>query len=58
MIIQRRRRVVTGGSALELMPEGDPRHTDITVRRAIAFSRLSHAVFEEGVRWERDAEQL
>ena len=46
------------GSALELMPEGDPRHTDITVRRAIAFSRLSHAVFEEGVRWERDAEQL
>ncbi len=46
------------GSALELMPEGDPRHTDITVRRAIAFSRLSHAVFEEGVRWQRDAEQL
>jgi class 3 adenylate cyclase len=46
------------GSALELMPEGDPRRTDITVRRAIAFSRLSHAVFEEGVRWERDAEQL
>jgi hypothetical protein len=40
------------------LPEGDPRHTDITVRRAIAFSRLSHAVFEEGVRWERDAEQL
>jgi predicted ATPase len=46
------------GSALELMPEGDPRHTDITVRRAIAFSRLLHAVRGEGVRWEQDAEQL
>jgi class 3 adenylate cyclase len=46
------------GSALELMAEDDPRRTDVTVRRAIAFSRLSHAVFEEGVRWERDAEQL
>ena len=46
------------GSALELMDEDDPRRTDVTVRRAIAFSRLSHAVFEEGVRWERDAEQL
>ena len=46
------------GSALELMDEDDPRRTDATVRRAIAFSRLSHAVFEEGVRWERDAEQL
>ena len=46
------------GSALELMDEDDPRRTDLTVRRAIAFSRLSHAVFEEGVRWERDAEQL
>lgn len=46
------------GSALELMAEDDPRRTDITVRRAIAFSRLSHAVFEEGVRWQRDAEQL
>jgi class 3 adenylate cyclase len=45
-------------SALELMNEDDPRRTDVTVRRAIAFSRLSHAVFEEGVRWERDAEQL
>jgi class 3 adenylate cyclase len=46
------------GSALELMGEEDPRRTDVTVKRAIAFSRLSHAVFEEGVRWERDAEQL
>ena len=46
------------GSALELMAEDDPRRTDVTVRRAIAFSRLSHAVFEEGLRWERDAEQL
>jgi class 3 adenylate cyclase len=46
------------GSALELMDADDPRRTDLTVRRAIAFSRLSHAVFEEGVRWERDAEQL
>jgi class 3 adenylate cyclase len=46
------------GSALELMGEDDPRRTDVTVKRAIAFSRLSHAVFEEGVRWERDAEQL
>ncbi len=46
------------GSALELMAEDDPRRADLTVRRAIAFSRLSHAVFEEGVRWERDAEQL
>jgi class 3 adenylate cyclase len=46
------------GSALGLMDEDDPRRADVTVRRAIAFSRLSHAVFEEGVRWERDAEQL
>ena len=46
------------GSALGLMNEDDPRRADVTVRRAIAFSRLSHAVFEEGVRWERDAEQL
>jgi class 3 adenylate cyclase len=46
------------GSALELIDEDDPRRADLTVRRAIAFSRLSHAVFEEGVRWERDAEQL
>ncbi len=46
------------GSALELMAEDDPRRADLAVRRAIAFSRLSHAVFEEGVRWERDAEQL
>ena len=46
------------GSALELMDQNDTRRTDLTVRRAVAFSRLSHAVFEEGVRWERDAEQL
>ena len=46
------------GSALELMDEDDPRRPDTTVRRAIAFSRLSHAVFEGSVRWERDAEQL
>jgi class 3 adenylate cyclase/uncharacterized protein (DUF2267 family) len=46
------------GSALELMDEDDPRRSDVTIRRAVAFSRLSHAVFEEGVRWERDAEQL
>jgi class 3 adenylate cyclase len=46
------------GSALGLMDADDPRRADVTVRRAIAFSRLSHAVFEEGVRWERDAEQL
>jgi class 3 adenylate cyclase len=46
------------GSALELMAEDDPRRKDLAVRRAIAFSRLSHAVFEGGVRWERDAEQL
>jgi class 3 adenylate cyclase len=46
------------GSALGLMAEEDPRRKDLAVRRAIAFSRLSHAVFEGGVRWERDAEQL
>ncbi|HET6791212.1 MAG TPA: AAA family ATPase [Actinomycetota bacterium] len=46
------------GSALELMAEEDPRRKALAVRRAIAFSRLSHAVFEGGVRWERDAEQL
>jgi class 3 adenylate cyclase len=46
------------GSALKLMAEEDPRRKDLAVRRAIAFSRLSHAVFEGGVRWERDAEQL
>lgn len=46
------------GSALELMAEDDPHRADLAVRRAIAFSRLSHAVFEGGVRWERDAEQL
>ncbi len=46
------------GSALALMAEEDPRRKDLAVRRAIAFSRLSHAVFEGGVRWERDAEQL
>jgi class 3 adenylate cyclase len=45
------------GSALELLPEDDPRRSDLTVRRAISFSRLSHAVFDVGVRWDREAEQ-
>ena len=34
-----------------------PATADVTVRRAISFSRLSHAVIDAGVRWERDAEQ-
>jgi hypothetical protein len=45
------------GAALGLLAEDDPRRRDVTVRRAISFSRLSHAVFDTGVRWERDAEQ-
>ncbi len=45
------------GSALGLLAEDDPRRTDLNVHRAISFSRLSHAVFDTGVRWERDAEQ-
>jgi class 3 adenylate cyclase len=45
------------GRALGLLAEDDPRRSDVTVRRAISFSRLSHAVFDAGVRWERDAEQ-
>jgi class 3 adenylate cyclase len=45
------------GSALELLPQDDPRRRDVTVRRAIAFSRLNHAVFDPGrVRWQRDVE--
>jgi class 3 adenylate cyclase len=44
-------------SALQLLDDDDPRRRDITVRRAIAFSRLSHAVYDPGtVRWQRDAE--
>jgi predicted ATPase len=45
------------GSALGLLSDDDPRRKDVTVRRAISFSRLSHAVFDSGLRWERDAEQ-
>jgi class 3 adenylate cyclase len=45
------------GTALGLLANDDPRRSDVTVRRAISFSRLSHAVFDAGVRWERDAEQ-
>jgi predicted ATPase len=46
------------GSALELMAEDDPRRQDLTVKRLISFTRLSHAVYDAGpVRWERDAEQ-
>jgi class 3 adenylate cyclase len=45
------------GAALELLPPDDPRRADLTVRRLISVTRLSHAVFDEGVRWERDAEQ-
>ena len=45
------------GTALGLLADDDPRRTDLTVRRAIAFSRLSHALGDAGVRWERDAEQ-
>ncbi|HEX5938475.1 MAG TPA: AAA family ATPase [Actinomycetota bacterium] len=46
------------GSALELMAGDDPGRQDLTVKRLISFTRLSHAVFDAGpVRWERDAEQ-
>jgi class 3 adenylate cyclase len=45
------------GRALGLLADDDPRRKDVTVRRAISFARLSHAVFDTGVRWERDAEQ-
>ena len=45
-------------TALGLMAEEDPRRKDITVRRLISFTRLSHAVVDVGrLRWERDAEQ-
>ena len=44
------------GAALELLPPDDPRRADVTVRRLVSVTRLSHAVFDEGVRWERDAE--
>jgi class 3 adenylate cyclase len=44
------------GAALALLSEDDPRRADVTVRRLISVTRLSHAVFDEGVRWERDAE--
>jgi class 3 adenylate cyclase len=45
------------GDALGLLAEDDPRRQDITVRRMISFTRLSHAVVDVGrVRWERDAE--
>jgi class 3 adenylate cyclase len=44
------------GAALELLPEDDPRRSDLTVRRLVSVTRLSHAVYDEGVRWERDAE--
>src|SRR5919108_1643469 len=44
-------------SALELLPEDDARRRDLTVRRAIALTRLSHAVYDQGrVRWQRDVE--
>nr|MBA3364120.1 hypothetical protein [Actinomycetota bacterium] len=46
------------GAALGLLAEDDPRLQDITVRRLISYTRLSHAVVDVGrVRWERDAEQ-
>src|ERR671925_128735 len=44
-------------SALELLPQEDARRRDLTVRRAIALTRLSHAVYDQGrVRWQRDVE--
>jgi class 3 adenylate cyclase len=46
------------GEALELVAADDPRRSDLTVRRAISYSRLHHAVLDEGLRWERDAEPL
>ena len=46
------------GSALELLAEDDGRRQDLTVKRLISFTRLSHAVYDAGpVRWEPDAEQ-
>jgi class 3 adenylate cyclase len=45
------------GKAMELLAGDDPRRKEVTVRRAISFARLSHAVFDSAVRWERDAEQ-
>ena len=44
-------------SALKLLPEDDPRRRDLTVQRAISFSKLSHAVMGDQVRWRRDAEE-
>ena len=45
------------GSALKLLPQDDPRRRDLTVRRAMAYVRLNHAVLErDQVRWRRDAE--
>jgi class 3 adenylate cyclase len=44
-------------SALELLPEDDPGRRNLTVRRAMAFARLNHAVYDPGrVRWQRDVE--
>jgi len=44
-------------SALELLADDDPRRRDLTVRRAIALTRLSHAIYDPGrLRWKRDAE--
>jgi class 3 adenylate cyclase len=46
------------GSALELLAEDDPRRQDLTVKRLVSFTRLSHAVYDSGpVRWEPDAEK-
>ena len=36
------------GTALGLLADDDPRRSDVTVRRAISFSRLSHAVIRRG----------
>ena len=45
-------------AALGLLSEDDPRQKDVTVRRLVSFTRLSHAVVDAGrLRWERDAEQ-
>ena len=45
-------------AALGLLAEDDPRRQDVTVRRLISYTRLSHAVVDVGrLRWERDAEQ-
>jgi class 3 adenylate cyclase len=45
------------GSALALLPDGDPRRRDLTIRRVMSVQRLAHAVYDPGsLRWERDAE--